>query len=252
MSERPWAVVAGASGGLGRACAVALAADGWNTVLHYRSNLGGAEKTAALVAEAGARSTTVAADLSDPQSAIDLRDRTCAEGAVAGLVYAAGPHIPMGFIANTPPEQFARSIDQDLKACYNLVHPFIPALRENRGAIAAIVTPVIVRYTRTDLLSAAPKAGVQALVRGVAAEEGRYGIRANAVGVGVVQGEGLWESLTEQGVYTEKGLAQALRNIPLGHFGSPADVGAAVRFLLSSEAGWITGQTLNVDGGYSI
>ena len=252
MTTRPWAVVAGGSGGLGRACAAALARDGWNTVLTYRSNTAGAEKTASLVSEAGGEAIVKPVDLADPDSVRGLVADVTAAVPVSGLVYAAGPHIPMAFIADTPPEQFGHSIDQDLKAAYNLVQLFLPALRETKGAITAIVTPVIVRYTRTDLLSSAPKAGVQALIRGVAAEEGRYGVRANCVGVGVIEGEGLWETLTETGVFTERGLKQALAAIPLGHFGSPDDVGRTVRFLMSDEARWITGQTLNVDGGYSV
>lgn len=255
MSPSPgheWVVVAGGSGGIGRAISKSLAADGWNVVVTYNSRPDGAEKTAAAVRELSRAALIRQVDLSDPASARSLAAEVTEAVPVAGLVYAAGPHIPMDFISNISPEQFSVQIDRDLKACYNFVHPFLGALRETKGAVLAVVTPVIERYTRTDLLSSAPKAGVQALIRGLAAEEGRNGVRANAVGVGVVEGEGLWTSLNASGVFTEKGLRQAKAAIPLGRFGTEGDVGEAARFLLSAQANWITGQTLNVDGGYGV
>ncbi len=251
-TARNWVVVAGGSGGIGRAISTALAADGWNVVVGYHSRIDGAEKTAAAVREQSREAVLMQADLSDPDNARSFAAEVNRSVQVSGVVYAAGPLIPMDFVANISPEQFSRQIDLDLKASYNFVHPFLPTLREAKGAILAVVTPVIERYTRSDLLSSAPKAGVQALIRGIAAEEGRYGVRANAVGVGVVEGDGLWTSLNASGVFTEKGLKQALAAIPLGHFGTEADVGEAARFLMSDRAKWITGQTLNVDGGYSV
>ncbi|AFR48191.1 SDR family NAD(P)-dependent oxidoreductase [Gordonia sp. KTR9] len=247
---RPWAVVLGASGGLGRACAAALAADGWDIVLHYRSNKDGADRTAALVSDNGGESVAVASDLSDPADVLRMRSQLNVP--ISGLVYAAGPYIPMDFIANTPPDVFGNQLDQDTKAFYNAVHAFVPMLRDTRGAITAVVTPVIERYTRADILSSAPKAAIQAIVRGLAVEEGRFGVTVNAVGVGVIEGEGLWGALNENGAFTEKGLSQALSAVPLKRFGTPEDVAGAVRFLMSPAASWITGQTLNVDGGYSV
>jgi len=252
MTTPRWALVAGGSGGIGRAVSVALAEGGWNVVATYRSNKDAAEQTAELVRSAGQEAEVREADLVDAAGVASLVEEIGSSRALAGVIYAAGPHIPMDFIARHSPERFSHTIDQDLKACFNLFQPSLPFLRPHAGRVCAIVTPVLRHYTRMDVLSAAPKAGIEAVVRGIAAEEGRYGVRANCVGAGVLQGEGMWTALMERGDYTEAGLAQALKRIPLGRFGHVSDVAAAVAFLMSDAAGWITGQTLQVDGGYSV
>ena len=252
MTEPRWALIAGGSGGIGRAVAVELARQGWNLALTYRSNKDAAVATAEAVQGEGRESEVAHADLSDPESIGALVEDLARRGRLHDVVYAAGPHIPMNFIAKHDPKTFSDTIDNDLKACFNLFQPALPYLRERSGSVCAVVTPVLRHYTRMDVLSAAPKAGIEMLVRGIAAEEGRYGVRANCVGAGVLKGEGMWNALMERGDYTEKGLAQALSKIPLGRFGHVSDIAAAVGFLMSNRATWITGQTLHVDGGYSI
>ena len=97
--------------------------------------------------------------------------------------------------------------------------------------------------------AAVPKAAVEAAVRGIAAEEGRYGVRANCVAPGMLT-DGMASRLIDSGELSEEALEVTRRSIPLGTFGTADDVAEAVCFLASDRAGFITGQKLDVDGGY--
>ena len=105
------------------------------------------------------------------------------------------------------------------------------------------------RWPDGDALSVAPKACNDALLRGIAREEGRHGIRANAIGVGVIE-SGIFLRLWEQGAFDEKWRSAVLRNLCLKRFGKPQEVAEAVLYLATAD--YVTGQTIAVSGGYGI
>jgi 3-oxoacyl-[acyl-carrier protein] reductase len=248
---RRWALIGGGSGGIGRAIATALAQDGWNLAFTYRSNRDGADETMRRVEAAGGAARAFALDLSDAHATQMLIDELATEVALAGLVYAAGPQISFAYFSELSSDEFRRVIDNDLHACFNLLRPGLRHLREHRGTVVALSTQAVARFAKRDSLSSIPKSAVEGIVKAIAVEEGRYGVTANAIGVGLLEGEGMWEFNVESGNFDQRTLDAALATTPTRRFGAPEDIADLACFLMSPKAAWITGQMINVDGGYS-
>lgn len=242
FSHRPGAaLVTGAGGGLGAAIAQLLSERGSAVVLAYRST----------VPQDLKMSVSMRCDLTDPVACETLVDRAADEfGGLHTLVHAAGPHVPMVHLSRISPTRFAEQLRQDVVGFFNVVSPALSHLRASRGNLVAVTTAATRRFPVRDGLSAGPKGAVEALVRGLAAEEGRYGVRANCVGPGMLT-DGMATRLIADGDLDERALEASRAATPLRRFGTARDIAEAVCFLASDRAAFITGQKLDVDGGYS-
>lgn len=242
------AFVTGASGGLGGAVCRTLAEQGHDLVLHYRTR-----RPDDLIEELGATVRhACSADLADVAAVrAAVAESVEVVGAVHVAVHAAGPHIPMVHLSNVSAVQFSSQMDEDVNAFFNVMHVLLPLLRSTRGSMTVITTAATTRYPTRDGLSSAPKAAVEALARAFAAEEGRFGVRVNCVGPGMLT-DGMAERLIASGDLDEHALAVARQNIPLRMFGTAVDIAEAVGFLASDRARFISGQKLDVDGGYGV
>lgn len=240
------AIVTGGSRGIGRAVCLALAKSGMNVVVNYAGSASAAEKTAQLCCEFGVQAVAVQADVSTEQGCALLFDTAVKQfGRVDVLVNNAGITRD-NLIMRLSEEDFDAVINTNLKGAFLCAKKAARIMMKQRyGRIISISSVVGVRGNAGQANYAASKAGLIGMTKSLAKELGSRGVTANAVAPGFIDTD-----MTK--VLPDAVKENILSQIPLGSFGKPEDIAAAVAFLAAEQAGYITGQVLCVDGGMAM
>ncbi|MGU7768849.1 SDR family NAD(P)-dependent oxidoreductase [Burkholderia sp. MR1-5-21] len=247
------ALVFGGSGGIGQGVAIEFGRAGVPVAVGYRSKAGVAERVAHEIRDTGVKASTHAVDVTDPaQVEAALAAAIAAHGRVHTLVWAAGPLVNQRHIGDMTHDDWRRAIDVETMGFFHAAKAALPHFRAaGGGSFVTLGSAGHLRWPDRDGLSVAPKAANESLIRGLAREEGRHNIRANSILVGVIEA-GMFPVLLEQGQFDQAWIDETLKMLALKRWGKAHDVGRAAVFLASDQADYITGQQLNVSGGYGL
>ena len=237
------ALVTGASRGIGRASALALANQGAQVLVHYSSGEKEADAVVAEIRAAGGNAQKVAANLRDANGPHTLAQRVRAVvGHRLDILVANAGVSKAASIEETTVEDFDNLFAVNVRAPYFLVQQLLPVMC--KGSSVVLLSSLAARSVVGKLPAyAATKGAVDTLVKHFASALGERGIRVNAVAPGAVATD------MSSFMKTDEGRAVAIGMQALKRVAQPDDIGSAVAFLASDAARWITGETLNVDGG---
>jgi 3-oxoacyl-[acyl-carrier protein] reductase len=235
------ALVTGASKGIGAAIARALAADGWQVGVNYRSDEQGANATVKAIEDAGGRALALHADVSNGDGRALIKQLEGELGPVLALVNNAGVARD-GLAVQLSDEDWDAVIATNLSPAFRLTRDVLRGMIKARyGRVVNIASVVGPRANAGQSNYAAAKAGLIGMTKTIAAEVARRGVTVNAVAPGFI----------DTGMTAELSREEIVKAIPARRQGTPDEVAAAVRFLASDAAGYVTGTTLYVDGGMS-
>jgi 3-oxoacyl-[acyl-carrier protein] reductase len=234
------ALVTGASGGLGRAIALRLARDGLHVIVHANSRLAVAEALAADIKEAGGSAEAVAFDVADRSAAHAACARLLEAGPVQVIVNNAGTHADAAFPA-LQEVQWQGVIDVSVNGFFNVTQPLtMPMIRTRWGRIINISSVAALTGNRGQVNYAAAKGALNSATKALSLELASRGITVNAVAPGII------DSGMAEGTFDPK-LIDSL--VPMKRAGKADEVAALVAFLASTDAGYITGQVISINGG---
>ena len=250
MSEPRVAIITGAASGIGRALAVHYAGQGVRCIIGtFASDPHDPEETLHLVRDAGGEAVVHEVDVRSTASVDSFAQRAINE--YGRLDYAIAN---AGILRNSPliemtDVRWADMLDVDLTGVLRTLRAGAERMTEGGAMVAVSSIAGAVYGWEAHAHYAAAKAGVLGLIRSIAVELGPQGIRANAVIPGLIETP---QSLDPVNSLGPEGLVRAGKDIPFGRVGTPAEVASVIAFLTSADAGYVTGQSLIVDGGLTV
>ena len=246
MLEGKTAVVTGASRGIGRAIAIELAEQGAEVIINYNGSGKRAEKVKQEIEAKGGKAETVQCNVSDFAQCSEFIGGIIKKfGKIDILVNNAGI-TKDGLLMKMPEQDFDDVLAINLKGTFNTIRAAARQMIKQRGGRIINMSSVVgICGNAGQVNYAASKAGIIGVTKSAAKELASRGITVNAVAPGFVETE-------MTAVLSDKVKEEAVKQIPLGRFGKPEDIAKTVAFLASEEAGYITGQVIQVDGGMAI
>ena len=237
-----YALVTGGSRGIGRAVCIRLARMGYRVLINYVSNTAEAEKTLALVREAGSDGELLQFDVSDRESAssaLEVWQEVHPGEYIEVLINNAGIRKD-NLLLWMDGGDWDKVLHTSLDGFYNVTRPLLkPMLLKKKGRIISTASVSGLKGLPGQCNYSAAKGGIIAATKALAQEVGRKGVTVNAVAPGFIRTD-MVEGLNE---------AELKKNIPLNRFGEPEEVAALVGFLVSDEAAYITGECISINGG---
>ncbi|MDC0443001.1 SDR family oxidoreductase [Gammaproteobacteria bacterium] len=244
-------LIVGGSGGIGSLCAKEFANSGAKLAITYYKN----EQAAIDIAnEINADVKIYQLDNSNSKSVDSTFKNVIKDhGSINTLVNAAGFDIPQKLIGEIDVDLWKGVIDADINGFFNLIKFGLPYLRKSKGSIVFISSAGLFKYPPGDILSVAPKATIEHVLKGIAKEEGVNGVRANSIALGIIE-TGIFHRLREEeNTFFDDAWHEAVMNtLAIKRFGLPKEVADTAVFLASSKGGYITGHCIPVDGGYHL
>lgn len=247
------ALVIGGSGGVGQAVCREFVRAGTAVAITYNKKKAVAEKLAAELRGMGGKASLHQLTIGDAGRCEAVIAEAAGEHKrLHTIVVGAGTFAQQLLLAEMPRELWQTVMEQDVNGFFNVMHAALPRLKEwGGGSFVHLGSAGHLSWPERDGISVAPKAAIEALITGIAREEGRNKIRANTVLLGVIEA-GMFLELTRQGVFDEAWVKEVHKNLALKRWGKPEEVGHAVVFLASDKALYVTGQRIAVAGGYGL
>ncbi|MCR8848710.1 SDR family oxidoreductase [Rossellomorea sp. SC111] len=234
-----YALITGASGGIGSSTALTLAEEGWNLYLHYHSNEDAMKELVHKVEALGVEAIPIQVNLANPEK-LDNLVRSIFQ--LDAIIYCSG-NSTWGLFQDHSEDDMDQMINLHVKSPMLLVQKLLPKLIDRKGAIVMVSSIWGQIGGACEVVYSTVKGAQIAFVKSLSKELALSGVRVNAIAPGAVD-------TSMMGSFTDEDKDAIREEIPFGRFAQPGEIADSIQFLLSSRASYITGQTLSVNGGW--